>query len=684
MDALLRALRPRARSNPRRVLFLIGLVLFSVFGIGYGVWTRQRLLVCGGNELRLAGTWDGPRKAKLREGFARTGLSYANESWTNAERALDAWAAEWVVTARDVCEASKLRKSDSPEMTELKNACLEERLQRLEAVVALFDSPDHDVVANAPLAARDLESATTCTSPAALRRSSAADERERAADTVLRAKLAEARALFAAGKYAVAAERLKSSLTPTASPAAQAEAYLWVARIELKRGEPKLARSANLTAAEQALKSGESALAARALSRLYASEGFDENDSDADAWSRLASASAARVPGDWEVQTELAQNDGLVNLRRKRFKAALSDFETVLTLQQNHLGSEHPDVASTLNNLGVVLTWLEKPQEAFARYEESLRLHEQLEGAEHPNVATALHNLAVALKRMGKTHQAREAFERALAIRRKALGFNHPDSLRSAQSLVRLLLSLAELEAAQTLLTEVRETRTTLSGADSPEMLTVLDLEAELFLAGGYWKEALETGTKHLSLARLRGNAGTSDVNKAMLEQTLAWTQLGMWSEARKTINELQRRLAAKDDSVDAAMLDEAIGRLELAQGHAALAVPPLQRAIELREKSNPVLAARTALILARALAADGKGEATIEQLSKAETLFSENECTRLLLEAQVARAEAVASLRPTEAQGAIELLKSLEPQLAEPQRVGLKKWLSEHDAGVP
>ena len=173
-------------------------------------------------------------------------------------------------------------------------------------------------------------------------------------------------------------------------------------------------------------------------------------------------------------------------------------------------------------------------------------------------------------------------------------------------------------------------------------------------------------------------------MNVAMLEQTLAWTQLGMWSEARKTISELQRRLAAKDDTVDAAMLDEAIGRLELAQGHAALAVPPLQRAIELREKSNPVLAARTALILARALAADGKGEAAIEQLSKAETLFSENECTRLLLEAQVARAEAVASLRPAEAQEAIELLKSLEPQLADPQRVGLKKWLSEHDAGVP
>ncbi|MFZ5441081.1 MAG: protein kinase domain-containing protein [Myxococcota bacterium] len=679
MDALLRALRPRSSSNPRRAVFFVGLVLFSLFGIGYGVWTRQRLLVCGGNEQRLTGLWDAARKARLKQGFQQTQLSYATEAWNSTERALDTWAAEWVGTARDVCEASRLRKLDSPEVTELKTACLDERLQRLEALVSLFEAPDHDVVNNAPTAARELERATTCTTTGGLRRAASGDEKERAAELALRLKLSEARALFAAGKYALAADKLKDGATPTAPPASLAEAYLWLARIELKRGEPKLAHQANLTAAEQALKSGEAALAARALSRLYAAEGFDENDADADAWARLAAAAAARVPGDWEVQVELSQNEGFVDIRRKRFKTALADFERVLSLQREHLGGEHPDVASTLNNLGVVLSHLDRLEEAVARYRESLQLHQELEGEDHPNVAAALQNLAVALKRLGRSVEARQAFERAVAVRRSALGFAHPDTLRSAQALVKLLVAMGELEPARTLLDEIKEVRLRAGGPESPELLPVFELETELYVAGEYWREALEAATQHLAAARARGN--NRDVGQAMLEQTLAWAQLGSWADARKNLAELQRRVAQGDGSLDDALLAECLGRLELAQGHAALAIAPLEKAIELREKTGPLAPARTRLLLGRALLEAQDAEAAILPLSRAETAFSEAQAERWLLDAQVLKAQAIWLAREAERAAAVELLTSLLPRLPEPKQAPLADWLARHGA---
>ncbi len=684
MDALIKALRPRARRNPRRTLFITGLVAFSIFSIGYGAWTRQRLLVCGGTERRLTGVWDQARKTRLREGFTATGLSYAGEAWANSERALDAWAAEWVVTARDVCEASRVRKSDSAEATELKTACLDERVLRLEALVALFDAPDHDVVNNAPTAARELETAASCTTVAGMRRHIAADEKEQAADQLLRSKLAEARALFAAGKYAAGAEKLKTGLNPSAPPATQSEAYLLLARLELKRGENRLARQANLVATEQALKSGEAGLAARGLSRLYASEGFDESDADADAWSRLASAAAARVPGDWEVQVELSRNDGFVDIRRKRYKAALADFEQVLSLQQEHLGAEHPDVASTLNNLGIVLTFLLRYDEAVARYDQSLRLHEKLEGPEHPNVALASHNLAIALRRMGKPLEARAAFERALQIRRKALGINHPESLHSAQALVKLLIGVGDLEAARRTLDEVKETRALMSGADSVEMLPVLELEAELYLAGEYWGEALQTATRHLALAKARGPAGEKEISTAMLEQIAAWTQLGAWGDARKTLGEVQRRMAAGDTSVEPGDLAEWQGRLELAQGHLELAIPPLQRALEFTVKQGGPSAGRIELVLGQALIQAGKPMEAIPLASSAQQRFAEGQNTRLLLEAQVLTAQAIYLARPEERGATTELLATLLPRLGDSRRQPLSDWLKKQGVVLP
>ncbi len=680
MGALLRALRPRARRSTRATLFVAGLVVFSTLGIGYGVWTRQRLLVCGGAEKRLAGTWDQTTRARLRAGFEASGLTYAQAAWASTERSLDLWAADWVSTAREVCEASRLRKVDSPELMELKEACLDERLQRLKALVVLFEAPDRDVVSNAPTAARELDAPASCGGNAARTRRLAVDEKERAADQALRATLAEARALFAAGKYGPGAERLKQGLAPGAPAGTQADAYLWLSRLELKRGEPRMAHAAALQAAEQAVKSGEPAQLARALSRLYASEGFDQGDADADAWGRLAEAAAARVPGEWEVRVELLQNEGFVNIRRRRHKAALADFEGVLALQREHLGSEHPEVASTLNNLGVVLTHLSEPQQALGRYEESLRLHEALEGPEHPNVALATNNLAVALRSMGRAKDAREAFTRALAIRRAALGPSHPDTLRSAQQLVAQEIAMRELDSAGALLDEVKELRTRATGPDSTEMLAVLELEARLFLEGEYWREALQAATRGLALARVKGAAGERVLSTALLHQAAAWTALGNVAEARRALAEVQRRQAAGDAALDLPLLHEVQGRFELAQGRAAEAVALLTKA-EGERVEAPLAQVRTLLLLGRAQRDAGDAAAALAALEKAEAVAAEAQAERLLLDAQIQKAQALWLLKPDERGTAVELLQAAMERLPEARRGALAEWLRAHPA---
>src|SRR5208282_979627 len=60
--------------------------------------------------------------------------------------------------------------------------------------------------------------------------------------------------------------------------------------------------------------------------------------------------------------------------------------------------------------------------EAIPLAQESLRVAEATFGAEHPNVATSLNNLAELFREQGRYAEAEPLYQRALAIREKALG----------------------------------------------------------------------------------------------------------------------------------------------------------------------------------------------------------------------------------------------------------------------
>ena len=59
-------------------------------------------------------------------------------------------------------------------------------------------------------------------------------------------------------------------------------------------------------------------------------------------------------------------------------------------------------------------------------------------GPDHPNVATSLNNLAVLYKTQGRYADAEPLYKRSLAIREKALGPDHPDVATSLNNLAAL------------------------------------------------------------------------------------------------------------------------------------------------------------------------------------------------------------------------------------------------------
>ena len=62
-------------------------------------------------------------------------------------------------------------------------------------------------------------------------------------------------------------------------------------------------------------------------------------------------------------------------------------------------------------------------------YRRALAIREKALGPDHPDVATSLNNLALLLQKKGNYAAAEPLCRRALAIYEKALGTNHPDTI---------------------------------------------------------------------------------------------------------------------------------------------------------------------------------------------------------------------------------------------------------------
>ncbi|MEH2314700.1 MAG: tetratricopeptide repeat protein, partial [Nostoc sp.] len=88
------------------------------------------------------------------------------------------------------------------------------------------------------------------------------------------------------------------------------------------------------------------------------------------------------------------------------YKQALPWYEQSLSSARKRFGDEHPDVASSLNNLAFLYNSQGKYSDAEPLYIEALAMRKRLLGDEHPDVASSLNNLAFLYNSQGKYSDA--------------------------------------------------------------------------------------------------------------------------------------------------------------------------------------------------------------------------------------------------------------------------------------
>jgi len=206
----------------------------------------------------------------------------------------------------------------------------------------------------------------------------------------------------------------------------------------------RLVREVAGTGQDQAATAGAMVRAINAVAKDY-------NDSQLwPRWRRLdlhaaALAASASTPADSGLLDRLAsyRHNALA-----AYTEALDLYEKALAITEAKLGPDHPDTATSLNNLALLLRTMGKLDRARLLHERAMKIREATVGPDHPDIAVSLNNLALVLVSQGDLSGAEELFRRAVAIDEAAFGADDIQVALDLNNLGDLLQEKEEYEAA--------------------------------------------------------------------------------------------------------------------------------------------------------------------------------------------------------------------------------------------
>jgi eukaryotic-like serine/threonine-protein kinase len=576
MEALLGALA-RSMSRRRRLATVVGITA----GLGAVAAVVAMLprgepegMACPPAEERLRGVWDDERVVALRDAFAKSELPYALDTWARTQERLDRHAASWSERYQALC--AEMAAAGASPVLDHEMACLRSRREELHALVELLAAGDPGVVAKATQAAAELASVSACrdegTEAAAM--SSPRPDQQAMVDEV-RLSLARAEAAYKAGTLDVGIAHAQSALERARAlgyAPVEVEALHRLGTLQALAGQLDDAARNFGDAALRGVEARHDRVAARAATSSAFVVGYQQGRADEGmVWIRHATAALERLGPDPALEADLQVTRAAILTTQGRFEEALPEFRRGLEIREQVLGSDHPLVASSYNNLGSALVELGRFDEALEALERAKATWERAYGPQHPLVATALNGIGAVLEQAGRYPEARIHLEQALALREAVFGRDH----------VHVAITLDNLGAVLTRLGLYEEARRASERA--------LELRAQ------------HLGPRHPHYASSLVNLGWVAEKQGRLDEAC--------EHHRRAIEIWEEALGPEHPYLGHPLTS--LGRAELLRGRPAVAQEVLTRALRIREAARkPSELAETRLALARALWANDPARA--------------------------------------------------------------------------
>jgi tetratricopeptide (TPR) repeat protein/tRNA A-37 threonylcarbamoyl transferase component Bud32 len=564
------------------------------------------------------GTWDPPRAMQVAVAFVATRSPAASDALRAVIADLDRATAAWSRTYVGACEATDVRHELTARTLDLTLACLDERRSQLRSLTDIFAAADRDVVARASLALAQLGDPAECGDPKRTLEEPdlPADPATRASVARLRADIARARALQAAGKYTEAIALLEER-----APAAKAASYrlldaelaVTLGTLHAKAQHTRRAEAILLDAIAAAQAAGDVAATATAATELAHIIGEQQQRFDeARRWTELAAGAVERLGGDRALAANLAMTRGAIAVVAGDTGEAIAQERRATELVRELAGEHDARYGIAIHGLGLAELRTGDAASALRELDRAMAILEPALGASHPRVADVLTDRGTALRELGRFDDAERGLRRALAIREAALGADNP------------LVAASLLDVSATLRDEQRFADSLAPAQRARRIYEAAGTDADVALA--LTAEGLsQTGLGKLEAARAVLDRAVTLQERALGSDHLDLsTTLGARASAKEAAGD---HAGARDDEQRAiAIIERASGRdaaslvlpLEwLAQiytnlgDHAhALAAAERARAIAEREPDNDEAFASTAFVLARVVGAGDRARA--------------------------------------------------------------------------
>jgi eukaryotic-like serine/threonine-protein kinase len=172
------------------------------------------------------------------------------------------------------------------------------------------------------------------------------------------------------------------------------------------------------------------------------------------------------------------------------YDAAEPPLREALDIRRRLLGSPHEDLAKTLSHVAELLRRRGEFPEAERLQREALDIRLQLFGEEDSSTAEAMNNLAVMLRARGADDEAEALYRRALAIQRHVLGEEHSEVAAAMNNVAVVLLARGAFEEAEQLQRQALAVYRKLFGDEHTATITTLNNLAMLNLNRGDFAEA--------------------------------------------------------------------------------------------------------------------------------------------------------------------------------------------------
>ena len=185
-------------------------------------------------------------------------------------------------------------------------------------------------------------------------------------------------------------------------------------------------------------------------------------------------------------------NIGLICDLRGDYDTALEYYDKVRKVEERVLGENHPALATTYNNIGMVYFNRGDYDTALEYYDKARKIQERVLGENHPALATTYNNIGFVYDKKGDYDTALQYYDKTRKIEERVLGNKHPALATTYSNIGVVYDNKGDYTTALEYYDKAMKIRESVLGENHPELATTYNNIGFVYANRGDYDTALE------------------------------------------------------------------------------------------------------------------------------------------------------------------------------------------------